>query len=69
MKSEGLTSERFWWLGRCACGSVRAAVECGIGDDYSRRELSEFFGYVVAREAGPINFQPHAQTCANKEKR
>ncbi len=62
-------TERWWHVGRCACGSARAAVECGDGDDYSRRELSELFGYVVEREPGPVRFQAHAETCQQKEKR
>jgi hypothetical protein len=58
--------ERFFWVGRCQCGSARSAVEVGEGDDYSRRELSEFFGYVVEREPGPVKFQAHIEGCAGK---
>jgi hypothetical protein len=61
--------DRIWHIGRCKCGSVRAAVECGDGDEYSRRELVDHFGYVVSREMGPPKFQAHAESCGNKLKR
>lgn len=62
-------TERHFWVGRCVCGSARAAVERGEGDEYSRRELSESFGYVVELEPWPVKFQAHAKTCENQRGR
>ncbi len=54
---------RLWWVGRCPrCLAVKAAVEVGDGDSYSKGEL-ERLGYVVNQQPGPVSFRPHDKEC------